>query len=699
MKFTKFFLIFVTIVFGVSPCATAATDFDLAWVFSENRSFDPEYFPFSSGHPYYNGNAFWYMVTAAEVVGDNPYPVIFNSPPGYQLPVNSEMGYFGIWGPFNQFSVGGYTGGGGFAAPGNEWENKNYTFTVDGVTKNFFIPSGSIQQVPVVQNVVIDGQADPFHPTITWDPVSGVDEYTLTVCPIGESGYPYCDAPLFLSGILSQSSYTYTGSLLSDWQDYVIWIQARQLHPYSANPTTYPDYTDAIINRSSFFTRYSADHSISSESLANAAGWSEYIDTPTVVFTPDSVDSEVLHVQANASTDQDAWGMRSKYFQNQAGDQALGAITTVQVSAIGGYWASTGLRGYISKTANNHKILAEIYLQYWGQDNEYSIRYRVRQKDSLGKTVRTIARGSLGNYKGNWGVNQKVKIGFAVVNGQLYFYRPGNGGLISVKGLNAFPTTALTPEEGAGVQITATAEQNYGDAGITPGSITAKISDLKVIYPDQLLVFGRVAAGLTGDTNEDGQIGLEEAIYALQVVSGTIDNNNNSGDTIPTKTITVDGSTGDWVGVNPVTNDPMGDDDTTVTGDDVKALYVAKDSTYLYLRMDLWESVNPNFLNGPSPNNGRYNFHIERSDPQHTLAPGIAYDTSNSQWSVGHNGSNGGDLPVEYQGSEFVGVSGSVIELKLPLTYLNDINDYSICAESFDGEGQTVWDTTNCWTP
>jgi len=339
------------------------------------------------------------------------------------------------------------------------------------------------------------------------------------ICPLNVSGYPDERSPLAISEKLSQTSYTYTGNLLSDWRDWAIWIMARQYHPYAADPTTYPDYANALINRSSYFTRYSADHSIPAESLTDAAGWSEYIDSPSVVFTPDGEAAELMHVQANAATDQDAWGKRDKYFQNQSGDQAVGAMATIQVSAISGYWASAGLSQYVSKTANGHKIRADIRVHYWGQDNDYGISYRVLERDSLHNTIRTVARGNLGNWDGNWGINQNVKIGFAYVDEQLYFYRPGNGGLVSVK-LNAFPTTPLTPEEGAKLEFFASAEQNYGDAGIDPGAITATISDFKVIYPDQLIVFERVAPGLAGDANGDGQIGLEDAINALQVVSG-----------------------------------------------------------------------------------------------------------------------------------------------------------------------------------
>jgi len=516
--FSAVFIIFV-LIFCISPCTIAATDFGLAWLFSANRLYDSEHFPYSPGHPFYGDSGYWFMVSAAEVIGDNPYPVVLNSPSGFQLPENRNIAYKGIWGPFNQFSADGYLDVQGFAAPGVVWEDKTYTFTVDGTTRNWYIPSGSIIKMPDIQNVVVDGQADPFHPTITWGAVTGAVDYTVSILPLDVSGYPDQNSPLAISEKLSQTSYTYTGNLFSDWQGYVIWIQARQYHPYAADPATYPDYANALINRSSYYTLYSADHSISAESLADAAGWSEYIDTPTVVFTPDDVDPEVLHVQANAATDQNAWGKRSKYFQNQSGDQAVGAMATIQVSTISGYWASAGLRQYVSKTANGHKILAEIFVQYWGPDNDYGISYRVRERDSLGNDLRTIARGNLGNWDGNWEVNQNVKIGLAYVDGQLYFYRPGNGGLVSVKGLNAFPTTPLTPEEGAGVEITASAEQNYGDAGIDPGAIIAKISEFKVIYPDQLIVFER-AAGLAGDANGDGQIGLEDAINALQVVSG-----------------------------------------------------------------------------------------------------------------------------------------------------------------------------------
>ena len=136
--------------------------------------------------------------------------------------------------------------------------------------------------------------------------------------------------------------------------------------------------------------------------------------------------------------------------------------------------------------------------------------------------------------------------------------------------------------------------------------------------------------------------------------------------TIPTATITVDGNTTDWNGISALATDPQGDSSTSYTGDDINALYGAKDSTNLYIRMDLWENANTNFWNFPSPNNGRYAFEIKNNGSYNQLYLGVAYDSNISQWSVGFNGSNG-STPSTLQGTSFVGVSGSVIELKVPL--------------------------------
>jgi hypothetical protein len=56
---------------------------------------------------------------------------------------------------------------------------------------------------------------------------------------------------------------------------------------------------------------------------------------------------------------------------------------------------------------------------------------------------------------------------------------------------------------------------------------------------------------------------------------------------IQTRSITIDGSKADWDGIPPAFLDPEGDS-TGPPGSDIKALYLAKDDTFLYVLMTLY---------------------------------------------------------------------------------------------------------------
>jgi hypothetical protein len=147
--------------------------------------------------------------------------------------------------------------------------------------------------------------------------------------------------------------------------------------------------------------------------------------------------------------------------------------------------------------------------------------------------------------------------------------------------------------------------------------------------------------------------------------------------TIPIATITVDGDITDWVGIAPALTDPQGDDSPGYTGDDIQAIYLARDTEHLYLRMDLWENVNWDFGNGESPYEGRYVFTIQSDGPYSDLFLGIGYEVFGCrQWTLGCNGSNGERTPADLQGPEFVGVRNNVIELRLPFAIIGNPTSY-----------------------
>ncbi len=150
---------------------------------------------------------------------------------------------------------------------------------------------------------------------------------------------------------------------------------------------------------------------------------------------------------------------------------------------------------------------------------------------------------------------------------------------------------------------------------------------------------------------------------------------------IPTKTIIVDGNPDDWTGINPLVTDEQGDDSPIYNGDDIKALYIAKDADNLYLRMDLWENVNTSFGNGPSPNEGAYQISVYNDGPYDRMQLGVGYDQSLSQWDLGYNGSSS-DYPTGLSGPDYVGVSGGIIEIFVPLSLIGTPSDY----EGVEGE-------------
>jgi hypothetical protein len=66
---------------------------------------------------------------------------------------------------------------------------------------------------------------------------------------------------------------------------------------------------------------------------------------------------------------------------------------------------------------------------------------------------------------------------------------------------------------------------------------------------------------------------------------------------IPFANIVIDGDASDWAGVQPIETDPEGDKGdmfASTPGTDLKAVYIARDNTYLYFMMTMYDS-------GPMP--------------------------------------------------------------------------------------------------
>lgn len=63
-------------------------------------------------------------------------------------------------------------------------------------------------------------------------------------------------------------------------------------------------------------------------------------------------------------------------------------------------------------------------------------------------------------------------------------------------------------------------------------------------------------------------------VFPILMFSGLSYAGLNLAFEIPTKTITIDGEPYDWVGIDPVINDPQGDS-LCIVGTDIKAVYLA----------------------------------------------------------------------------------------------------------------------------
>jgi hypothetical protein len=127
---------------------------------------------------------------------------------------------------------------------------------------------------------------------------------------------------------------------------------------------------------------------------------------------------------------------------------------------------------------------------------------------------------------------------------------------------------------------------------------------------------------------------------------------------VPQRTIVVDGNTNDWNAISPAMTDPKGDGNQ-VRGSDITALFLARDSANLYVRLELAE--------GP-PSSGLYfaiNFH--RDD-----TAGIRFifvEMSQSRCSVDEWSDDNGNHFFVAAGA--LAVNGNVMELSVPLNQLN----------------------------
>jgi hypothetical protein len=195
--------------------------------------------------------------------------------------------------------------------------------------------------------------------------------------------------------------------------------------------------------------------------------WQEWV-FGNVTFTKSGTSVNII---ASGLSDTYSWGKIEKEFAT-----AVGVIGDVKVTAVSGH-AMAGLRKYIGKTQAGNYILAEIYLLK--HESNYGIQFNVRERDQNDNEIDVLARGYLGNFRNEWGVNQTITLGFVHLGNEMAFYSPGTGAFIKVK---VFEN--LSPFDGdSGTGIFSWANQG------TENSISSTVSNINIIYPNNLGVF------------------------------------------------------------------------------------------------------------------------------------------------------------------------------------------------------------------
>jgi hypothetical protein len=239
----------------------------LGMTWSEHRYYEP---PFSLPEEH-----FMMALSEPSIAG---YPVWMHNVP---VDGDVQMTHVSGWDDFYPFMyVEYFRPDEGFLAPGPDWEGETYTFHVDSVTANgvwevgeleatWTVPgaAGTLYAMPFVQDVIVSGGANP---TISWSPAPdpGVAAYRIRLFPIGADGNPDRDNLLFSSGFFPSGetsySYTYTGSLFSQWVELAVSVEAMDSHP------------GGWLNRSIYYVRHSVPPTLESMQISPCTQIEDY---------------------------------------------------------------------------------------------------------------------------------------------------------------------------------------------------------------------------------------------------------------------------------------------------------------------------------------------------------------------------------------------------------------------------------------
>lgn len=248
LKSTPLTGLFFIFLFSAAPAQPAFNPFQN--VYSEHREYSADF-----------GGGSWWMMIATTFTAVDTYPVYLeNFPtggsdlqlqylPGWSVP-NTTFGHCYS----ESFSHTGM--GGTYDPPDNPSWVRDYYFYIDVDSSGDFslgdirssartISEGDIQQLDIPQNVHISGI---YHPTVTWNPVSGASRYRVLVFPVPD-GSPDSLNPLFISDTFEETSFSDFGNTFEISGDYAVVIEARQYIDYEADPVNY-------INRSRYYAKH-----------------------------------------------------------------------------------------------------------------------------------------------------------------------------------------------------------------------------------------------------------------------------------------------------------------------------------------------------------------------------------------------------------------------------------------------------------
>jgi hypothetical protein len=141
--------------------------------------------------------------------------------------------------------------------------------------------------------------------------------------------------------------------------------------------------------------------------------WEETIASGNISF---SAGDQSLHISANGAGGQ-ARGRIGKIFKG-----SIAMLATLQIAAVQGD-ALIGIRKHVAASAVTggaaHTILAEIFFRK--QAGNYSIGFRVNEKNPQNHTLEPFGGGHLGDASAAWAVGEEIIIAFAFIDGEIWF--------------------------------------------------------------------------------------------------------------------------------------------------------------------------------------------------------------------------------------------------------------------------------------